>query len=80
LLHCMSPLLTQSRHRLFQLTAAPWCHASSIAESIVDNLGDVLLRINDRDYYERISLLNLSSGNYRRFFAVERTFYLSVHS
>jgi len=40
----------------------------------VDDLGGMLLRINDRDYHNRISLLNFSSGNNRRFFAAERTF------
>jgi hypothetical protein len=46
----------------------------------VDDLGGVLLRINDRDYHDRISLLNFSSGNYCWFFAAERTFDLSVYS
>jgi hypothetical protein len=42
----------------------------------VDNLGGVLVRINDRNYDNRISFLNFSSGSYSRFFAAERTFYL----
>jgi len=46
----------------------------------VDDFGSVLLRINNRNYHDWISLLNFSSGNYCRFFAVERTFYLCVHS
>ena len=29
----------------------------------VDDLGGVLLRINDRDNHDRISLLNFSSGS-----------------
>ena len=46
-------------------------HRASGRPLSVDDLGGVLLRINDRDYYDRISLLNFSSGNYRRFFDAE---------
>ena len=47
-------------------------------QSSVDDLGGVLLRIYDGDHHDRISLLDFSSDYYRRFFAVERTFYLST--
>lgn len=53
---------------------------SRIGRLSVDDLGGVLLRINYRDYDDRISFLNFSSGSYCRFFASERTFCLCVHS
>jgi len=55
-------------------------HRASGRPLSVDDLGGVLLGINDRDYHNRISFPNISSGYYCRFFAAERTFYLSVHS
>jgi len=55
-------------------------HRASARRLSVDGFGGVLLRINDRNYHDRISFLNFSSGNYCRFFAAERTFYLCVHS
>jgi|RhiMetdeSRZDD1v2_1073273.scaffolds.fasta_scaffold1969673_1 hypothetical protein len=49
-------------------------HRGSGRPLSVDDLGGVFLRINDRDYHDRVSLLNFNSGYYCRFFAAERTF------
>ena len=49
-------------------------HRASGRPLSVDDLGGVLLRINDRNYHDRISLLNFSSGNDCRFFAPNERF------